>query len=271
MQGEVVWKKDLGQMRTAMGFGEGSSPTLYGDTIIVNFDHEGDSFIVALDKADGQPRWRIDRDERTSWATPLVVLANDKPQVVTSASGLIRSYDLKTGELIWQCGGLTRNVIPSPVSGGGLVYAMSGFRGNALRAIRYADAKGDITDSAAVAWKYDGKGTPYAPSPLLYDDGLYFLDTNRAALSRFDAGSGKQDYLQQRLGDVNGVYASPVGAHGRVYIAGRNGVTAVVKHGAKFELLAANELDDSFTASPAIVGDAIYLRGRKHLYCIAED
>jgi outer membrane protein assembly factor BamB len=270
MRGQVIWEKDFGKMETRMGFGEGSSPTLHGDTVIVNWDHEGQSFIVALDKKTGKQRWKVNRDERTSWATPLVVEHDGKPQVVVSATGLIRSYDLNTGELLWQCGGMTRNVIPSPVCGNNLIYAMSGFRGSALLAIRYADAKGDITDAPAVAWKYDGRGTPYVPSPLLYGDTLYFLDTNRAILSCVEAASGKPYYAKQRLEGMQGVYASPVGASNRVYITGRDGKTAVIKRSSEYELLATNTLDDSFTASPAIVGSEIYLRGHKHLYCIAK-
>lgn len=270
MQGEVIWRTDFGQMETRMGFGEGSSPTLYGDTVVVNWDHEGHSFVAALDKKTGKQRWRVDREERTSWATPLVALVDGQPQVITSATDLIRSYDLNTGELLWQCGGMTVNVIPSPVCGNDLVYVMSGFRGNALRAIRYADARGDITDSATVAWDYDGKGTPYVPSPLLYGDMLYFLDNNRAMLSCFDAKTGQPHYTRQRLEGLEGVFASPVGASDRVYVVGRGGTTVVIKHGSAFELLAANTLDDSFTASPAIVGNEIYLRGQKNLYCIAE-
>ena len=271
MRGNVLWEKELGKMQTRRGFGEGSSPTLHGDTLVVNWDHEGQSFLIALDKKTGEPRWKIDRDEPTSWATPLVVEHEGRPQVVISATGLIRSHDLANGKLLWQCGGMTKNVIPSPVSGNGLVYATSGFRGSALLAIRYAAAEGDITESAAVAWKYAEKGTPYVPSPLLYGDALYFLDTNRAILSCVDAVSGSPHYTKQRLEGMEGVYASPVGAGDRVYVVGRNGTTAVIKRGPQFELLAANTLDDSFSASPAIVDHEIYLRGRKHLYCIATD
>ncbi|MFQ5415300.1 MAG: PQQ-binding-like beta-propeller repeat protein [Phycisphaerae bacterium] len=270
MQGRLVWNKDLGRMQTRMGFGEGSSPVLHGDTIVVNWDHEGQSFIVALDKRTGDVRWRVDRDEPTSWATPIIVTVNGRAQVVTSATNRIRSYDLATGDIVWESGGMTRNVIPSPVRGDGLVYAMSGFRGSAVRAIRYADAAGDITDSAAVAWTYAGKGTPYVPSPLLYGDTLYFLDNNRAILSCFDAKHGKPYYTKQRLDGLRGIYASPVGARDRVYIVGRNGKTAVIKRGTEFHVLATNTLDDDFSASPAIVDGELYLRGAKYLYCIAE-
>ena len=155
MEGDIQWEKDLGRMSTRMGFGEGSSPTLLDDRLIVNWDHEGDSFIVALSKKTGEELWRVPRDEHTSWATPLVVEHGGHSQVITSATNRIRSYDAKTGEVIWEAGGLTPNVIPSPVAADGVVYVMSGYRGNALLAIPLAGARGDITDSDAIAWSLD--------------------------------------------------------------------------------------------------------------------
>ena len=271
MSGKLLWEKDLGDMETRRGFGEGSSPVIYADTIVINWDHEGDSFITALDKKTGENRWKMGRDEVTTWATPLVLEADGKPQVVMPASNRIRSYDLASGALIWECGGLSRNVIPSPVSDHGLVYVMSGYRGYALRAIRYAQAKGDITDTQAVAWTHDD-ATPYVPSPLLYDDALYFLASSKGILSCFDARTGKEHYGKQRLDEMDGgVYASPVGAKGRVYVTGRRGVTQVIRHGPTFEVLATNKLDDDFDASAAIVGKELYLRGHKNLYCIAHE
>lgn len=270
MDGDVVWEKDLGDMKTRNGFGEGSSPALHGNTLVVNWDHEGDSFIVALDKTTGQEKWRRDRNEVTSWSTPLILEDRGLTQVVVSAADRVRSYDLKTGETIWECGGLGVNCAPTPVAGSGLVFAMSGYRDPALLAIRYRDARGDLTDSDAVAWQLD-KGTSYVPSPLLYKDSLYFLQKSSGILSCYDPKTGKPHFTQQRLEDIKGVYASPVGASDRVYIAGRNGVTYVLKRGPSFQVLGVNKLDDGFSASPAIVGDTIYLRGRDHLYSIASD
>jgi outer membrane protein assembly factor BamB len=271
MKGRPVWERDLGEMRTRRGFGEGSSPALYGDTAVINWDHEGQSFIVALDKTTGKTKWKLDRDEPTSWATPLVVNVDGRPQVVTSASNRIRSYDLSSGELKWQCSGMTLNTIPSPLEWNGLLYFASGFRGNALMAVRYAEASGDITGTNAVAWTYEEKNTPYVPSPALHDGLLYFLDGNRAMLSCVDARTGEPRYTNQRLEGMQGVYASPVAAGDRVYVAGRGGKTAVIQSGPEFRLIAMNSLDDGFTASPVIVDDALLLRGRSHLYCIAQD
>jgi outer membrane protein assembly factor BamB len=268
MQGNLKWQKDLGQMQTKMSFGEGSSPALHGNTVVVNWDHEGEDFIVALDKNTGNELWRTPRDEDTTWATPLIVEHDGKTEVVTVGTKRIRTYDLATGKLLWEHDGLTANVIPTPVAKDGVVFTMSGFRGNELYAIKLGRS-GDLTKTEAVVWSHD-KSMPYVPSPLLYDDTLYFLSGNAAVISCFDAKTGKAIVEGQRISDVEGVYASPVGAGGRVYLVGRNGVTAVLKHGEKPDVLATNRLDDRFDASPAVAGNELFLRGRDHLYCIAE-
>ncbi len=270
MEGQALWSLDLGDMSTRHSFGEGSSPALHGDTIVVNWDHEEESFIVALDARTGAERWRVARAERTSWSTPLIVDHAGRTQVIVNATNRIRSYDLASGEQIWECGGMTVNAIPTPVAADGLVYIMSGFRGNALLAIRLADAKGDITGAESIAWSHD-RDTPYVPSPLLYDDALYFLKGNNGILSRLDAKTGAEHFGPQRLEGIEGIYASPVAAGGRIYITGRNGTTLVLKRGPKYEILSSNALDDEFSASPAIAGDEIFLRGEHALYCIAQD
>lgn len=270
MQGELKWEKDFGDMTTRNSFGEGSSPALHGDVVVINWDHEGPSFITALDKRTGDELWRNERDEPTSWSTPVVVIHDGIAQVITSATNRTRAYNLANGDLLWECGGMTANVIPSPVSAEGVVYLISGFRGNALQAVRLADAKGDITGTDALVWELD-RDTPYVPSPLLYEDTLYFLKQNKGILSSFKASTGELHYGPERLDGISGVYASPVGANGHVYIAGRKGTTLVVKHGPKFEVVAQNILDDSFDASPAIVDDELYLRGHQYLYCVASD
>jgi outer membrane protein assembly factor BamB len=269
MNGTLVWQKDLGDKRMRNQFGEGSTPALHDNTIVVNWDHQGQSFIVALDKRTGEERWRQNRDEIDSWFTPLVVEVNGRAQVVTGAMNKIRSYDLETGEVVWHTAGLTMNPIPSPVAADDIVILMSGFRGNSLKAIRLSEAKGDITGTSAIVWTYE-RDTPYVPSPLLYDGLLYMLKSNNGILSVFDAKTGTPHYLTQRLDAVPNVFASPVGAAGRVYIPGREGETLVLKHGSAFEVLAINALDDGFDASPALVDGEIYLRGYRSLYCIAQ-
>ena len=268
LQGNLKWEKDFGKMKIKMAFGEGSTPALFGDTIVVNWDHEGDSFIAALDKNTGKELWRQTREEKTSWATPLIVQQDGKAQVVTDASNKIRSYDLASGKLLWECGGLTANVIPSPVASDGMVYCMSGFRGNALLAV-HLGRTGDLTGSDAIAWSHN-KSTPYVPSPLLYGDKLYFFAGNNGMISCLDTKTGNALIDAERLEDLKNVYASPVGADGRVYLVGRSGVTLVIKKSDKLEVLATNKLDESFDASPAIAGKELFLRGHEYLYCIAE-
>jgi outer membrane protein assembly factor BamB len=269
MKGNLKWDRDFGQLNKRMNFGEGSSPALYGDKLIVNWDHEGQSFIIALDKKTGKDVWKVDRDEHTSWATPYIVEVSGKQQVITSATSLIRSYDLETGKLIWQCSGMTQNAIPTPFAADGILYVMSGFRGNALLAIRLEDAKGDITDTEAIVWKHD-KDTPYAPSALLVNNYLYFLRSNNGILSCFNAKTGEAYYTGQRLEGMGNVFASPLAASDHIYIVGQKGTMYVIKHGQEFEVLAKNTLDDNFNASPVVIGKQLFLRGYKNLYCIEE-
>lgn len=268
LKGKLLWEKDLGQMTTRGTFGEGSSPALSGDTVIVVWDHDGPGdFVVALDKRTGRELWRQKRDEDTNWSTPLVVEHAGKKQVVVNGGNKVRSYDLATGNVVWEAGGQTKNVIPAPVFGHGRVYVMSGWRGAALQAITLGET-GDLTGTDAIAWSHN-KSTPYVPSPLLYGDWLYFYANNNAQLSIFDAKEGKQQLDAERLDGLYGIYASPVGAADRVYLVGRDGGTWVIKNGPKLEVLAKNKLDDGFDASPAVVGNELFLRGRQNLYALA--
>jgi outer membrane protein assembly factor BamB len=269
MDGTLLWSKDLGDKIMRNQFGEGSTPVVYDNRLVIVWDHQGQSFIVALDALTGTELWRVNRQEIDTWATPLVVEVGGKPQVVVSGMNKLRSYDLETGAIVWESKGVTMNPIPSPVAADGMVFVTSGFQGNHLKAIRLAGARGDITDTNAIAWTLN-RDTPYVPSPLLYDGVLYLLKTNSGILSVFDAKTGMPHYQLQRLDGLPEVFASPVGARERVYFAGRTGTTLVVRHGSTFEVLAKNKLDDGFDASPALVDNEIFLRGYEHLYAIAE-
>ena len=267
MKGELKWQKDFGTQRTAAGFGEGGSPALSGNTLIVNWDHEGDDFIAAFDKTTGKELWRNTRDEKTTWTTPLILEQDGKTQVIVAASGRVRSYDIASGKVIWECGGLGSNVVPTPVSDFGMLFAMSGHREPALLAIKLGKT-GDLTDTDSVVWKQN-RSTPYVPSPLLYGDNLYFFSGNNATLSCFNAKTGVS-LFSERLEGPSGFYASPVGASGRLYLAGRNGTSLVLKNSGQLEILATNKLEEKFDASPAIAGNELYLRGHEYLYCLAE-
>jgi outer membrane protein assembly factor BamB len=272
LKGEVIWSKELGRMRTLHAHGEGSSPVLYGDMLIVCWDHEGDSFLYAFDKRTGEQRWKVARDEKTSWSTPLVVEHEGKPQVIVSATKRVRGYDLTNGAQLWECAGLTENVVSSPVyDGKGIVIAGNSYYQQAMLAIRLTGARGDITQTDRVAWRLN-RSTPYVSSPLLYDDTLYFLRHNQNVLSRLDPATGKPRGEPLRLESIGDfIFASPVGAAGRIYVTARDGITVVLRHDRENATLAVNRLADSFSASPALVDGELYLRGERHLYCIVED
>lgn len=270
LKGKLVWKADFGEHKSLHGHGEGSSPALYQETLIVNWDHEGKSFIVALDKRTGKERWKVDRKEVTSWASPIIIEHDGKPQVIVSGTSRIRGYDLATGKVLWECGGLSTNVVASPVFGQGMVFAGSSYDKRALLAIRLAGAAGDITDSDRIVWRRF-RGTPYVPSPLLYEGGLYFLTHYQGILTRVDAESGDDRPGSIRLEGIENVYSSPVAASGRIYVTDLEGTTVVISSGEIPRILARNQLSERISASGAIAGRELYLRGEKHLYCLAEE
>lgn len=268
MAGKVVWSRDFGRMQTRNQFGEGASPALHGDSLVVVWDHEGDDFIACLDKRTGKEKWRTERDEITTWATPLIVPVGDGAQVITTATAASRAYDLETGQLVWWLGGMTSNCIPTPIYHEGVVYIMSGFRGAALHAVRLAGAKGDLADSENVLWRHTQE-TSYVPSGVLTGGNIYFLRNNQGVLSCLDAASGDVRYSGARLTDVKSVYSSLTACGDHIYVPSREGTTVVIKAGPEYQEVAINVLDDTFDASPVIVDGELYLRGWKHLYCIA--
>lgn len=268
-EGHVIWEKNLGRMEKRRSFGEGSSPVVSGDKLIVLRDHEGPSHLMVMNKHTGEIIWETGRDEPSSWSTPLVVEHQGRKQLITSASNKVRSYDLETAEIIWECTGLTSNVIPSPMYKEGRVYVMSGHRGNALMAIDLSRAKGDITGTEAVLFTYD-QNTPYTPAPVLMENRLYFLRSNNGYLTCLDAMDGTPYYESEKLEGINEIFTSPLGVADRLYVVGTNGVSVVVSHGDTYEVLARNQLDDSFIASPVVVGDELFLRGKRYIYCISD-
>jgi hypothetical protein len=267
VDGGHVWSIGLDKMQTRNSFGEGASPALAGDAVIVPMDHEGDSYIIAVNKKTGDEIWKMDRDERTGWSTPLVLEVEGKLQAIVNAGNRVRSYDVKSGEVVWECGGQTVSAVPTPVSGQGMVFCTSGFRGAALLAIQLGKS-GDLTGSDAVAWEVN-EATPYVPSPLLYGENIYVCSGNKAIVSCYQVVDGKPRFVKQRLEGMTGIYASPVGAAGRIYFAGRGGMTKVIDSGNEFKILAENKLDDAFATTPAIAGGDLFLKGKKNLYCIA--
>lgn len=268
LKGNVKWKRNFGQMDIVASFGEGSSPAISRDKIFIQWDHQGKSGMFALNKKDGTDAWKVDREETTSWATPLVVEVNGTAQVITSATNKVRSYDSETGQIIWECTGMTKNVIPNPMFADGILYLMSGFRGNAIKAIDLAKAKGDITSTSAILWEYN-QDASYTPSPVLMDGKLYFLKGNSGVITCLNAKDGKVVYSNQKLDGITNIFSSPTGSKDQIYVAATN-VVDVLKAGSEFSLLAKNTLDDTFEASPVVVGNELFLRGYKYLYCISE-
>ena len=274
-EGNVVWQRNLGLMRRRAGWGTGSSPVLFQNTVIVNCDSDDDSYITALDKTTGSPVWRTERDERASWGTPFLFEAGGRTTVVTNATRRMRGYDAATGKLLWQCAGGSMITVPSPVASQGLVFVSSGHSlfGGPIVAVR-AEASGDITpargqsQSQGVAWMHR-RGGPYVTSPIAVGEYLC-VPLDKGFLTCYEARTGKAVYEKQRLGTRNTVTASPIAGAGRVYIQTEGGECYVVKPGPKFEILGVNKLDEVFCASPAVSAGKLFLRGRKHLYCIGK-
>jgi outer membrane protein assembly factor BamB len=266
--GKLLWQADLGRMQILHGHGEASSPALHGETLVVNWDHEGQSFVAAFDKRSGKERWRVLRDEVTSWATPIVVEHEGRPQLIVSGTQRVRGYDLESGQVIWECGGLSANIVASPVAGAGMVFAGSSYDQRALLAIRLDGARGDITGSDHIVWRRS-RGTPYVPSPVLSGGALYFLTHYQGVITRVDARTGRDQPGALRLDGIGDVYASPVAAAGKVYVTDLDGLTLVLDDGDSSRILARNQLDDSFAASAAIAGRELFLRGRRSLYSLA--
>jgi outer membrane protein assembly factor BamB len=266
LDGALVWQKDIGPLTMYNSFGEGASTALDGDQVVLALDHEGESFLVALDKNTGRELWRTPRQGNTNWSGPYITSYNGRKQIVVSATREVCGYDLETGKLIWKARGLGQNTIPAPVAAGGLVFVMSGFRDPNLMAIRLG-RDGDLTGTDAVVWQ-NQRGNSYTASPVLHDGKLYVL-TDTGMLSCFDATTGKPYYQQQRLPKPYSFKSSPVGVNGKLYLASENADVIVVRMGEKFEVLATNTIQDQmFIATPAIVDGEIYLRGQNTLFAI---
>lgn len=269
MDGKLVWKRDdLGEMETLMGFGEGSSPTLAGDKILVPWDHQGPSALYALDKLTGKTVWKADRDETTCWSTPLVVEHEGKKQVITNGQKFARSYDLETGKELWRCAGQTRRPVASPVAANNMVYIGSGFQGAFLGAFKL-NGEGDVQGTDQVAWVIN-RDTPDIASPLLTNGRIFFHKGKSGLLSCVDALTGKPHFTAIRIPGIDTTYASPVAAGGHVYLTGLNGTTVVIKDADELEIVATNSVDEVVGGTPAPVDNQLFIRGSKHLFCIAD-
>jgi len=269
LTGELLWQKDLGDMHTRFAWGEAVTPALAGDALIVNWDQEEGSFVVALDTMTGEERWRKERpDERTSWNTPLVTEFEGRKLAILNGSGKARAYDVVNGDVVWECGGQTTNAIPTALRFSDNVICMSGYRGAASFSIPL-NSRGNVTGSDQIRWSHP-EGTPYVPSPTLTGRRLVFTGANSDILTCLDAETGKALIERRRIPGVGGFYASPLAANGHLYFVGREGTTAVLKDNETLDVVGTNTLEGTFDASPIAVGKQLFLRSWNKLYCIAE-
>ena len=264
--GKRIWKTSLGKIAKG-GMGPGTSPVLYENLVILQCDQEyGEgSFIAAVDKKTGKEVWRVSRDQRRSWATPLLIKTAQRTEMVTSGPNKIISYDPGTGRELWSAPGVVSNPIPSPVAGQGLVFVTAGSDAKRAFAIRLGGS-GDLAGTSNLVWSYD-KGTAYVPSPILYNDYLYLV-TDAGAITCIEAGTGKVIY-QTRIPMAARFTASPVAFEGKILFVSEDGDSFILKGGPTPEILNANALGEPVYASPAIVPGRILIRGQDNLYCIA--
>jgi outer membrane protein assembly factor BamB len=274
LKGSLLWSTNWPAVKTRYGWGAAASPVLHDGRLFIVNDNEEKSYLVVLDAKTGRQLWRQERDEPTNWATPYVWKNDRRTELITPGRGKVRSYDLE-GRLLWEFGGMSTIVIPTPFSKFGLLYVCSGYVGDKIRpvfAIR-PGASGDIslkpgeTNNAFIAWHQPTAG-PYNPSPLVYGDQLYVL-FDFGFLSAHDARTGRQIYDKQRIRmETTSFTASPWAANGRIYALSEDGDTFVFQAGPDYRLLHKNSLDEMCMATPAIAGDRLLIRSLSQLYCI---
>lgn len=264
--GNRLWHVNLGPFESELGLA--SSPRIEGQRVFLICDHDGDlprsfdSYLLALNLADGSTAWKVDRPGLyRSWSSPIVVRVGERQELIVNAQDELRAYDPDAGGLLWRVRGQTGWVTPSPVSGLGLVFADSGKAGPVM-AVR-PGGTGDVTESRVV-WQVDGAG-PYVCSPLLYQEWLY-VHGEQGVLTCYEARSGRVAYRQRLDGKF---YASGVAGDGKLYLTNEAGTTYVIQSGGAFELVGENSLEEETLASPALSGRRLFLRTRQHLYCIA--
>jgi outer membrane protein assembly factor BamB len=262
--GNLGWKFSPGVVGSA-SVGLGTSPILYQELVILVCDEEnGDkSFIVGLDRKTGREVWRTPRKIELSWATPVVVRAGGRDEVITSGNQAIIAYDPATGRERWRMKGLENNAVASPLVGDDVVVLSSGYPDKVVFAVR-PGGSGDVT--ASVLWRY-AKGSAYVPSPILYDGYLYLL-TDKGLVTCLDAKTGAVKYEGGRPPVPATLMASPVAVDGRLLIMSQDGDTFVVKAGPEFVVERTNPLGEPISASAAVAGGRLYIRGEKHLFAI---
>jgi outer membrane protein assembly factor BamB len=259
-EGKLVWQAKPGRFASVHGYC--TSPVLFEDKVIVNGDHDGDGYIVALAREDGRELWRIQRPYNTrSYVTPIIRDLGGRTQMILSGSMCVASYDPRTGQQHWLMDGPTEQYVASMVDDGKFVYITAGFPEKHILAIR-PDGHGKVSDEK-IAWRTQ-RNCSYVPSPVIC--GEYFLiASDEGIASCYHAQSGKLQWTS-RLGKHYS--ASLFTAGGLVYFLADDGITKVVKPGPKLNVVAENPLGEYCYASPAISQGQIFIRGEKTLYCI---
>lgn len=271
MAGKQLWSKSWDVVPMKLGWGTGASPVLHGDRLYVVNDNEKSSWLVALDKLTGKEIWKVEREEKSNWATPFVWDSGKRTEIVTVGTRRVRSYDLD-GKLLWELGGMSSICVPSPVAAHGLLFISSGYEFGRPRPVIAVKpgASGDIslkkdqTSSDFIAWYKEPAGA-YHPTPLVVGDQLYVLYST-GFIACFDAKTGKVVYERERLG--GSFTASPWSYDGKIFCLGEDGTTYVVKAGATFELLSKNTIGEVALATPAVADGRLFLRTVSTLYCI---
>ena len=276
LDGEVLWRRELGVFNGRQRFGTAASPALHDGRLYVVNDNTTQSFLVALDATTGAEVWRVERNEVENWSTPFVWENDLRTEIVTAGLRRVRSYDLD-GRLLWELGGMTVNVVPTPFARDGLVYISSGYPGGLPRPV-YAirpGASGDISLRAGenandfIVWYQPMLGT-YNTSALVYD-GYYYTLLDRGFLLNHDARTGREIYGRTRIKPGSGFTASPWAYNGRIFLLGEDGDTFVVRAGPDFELLGTNSLNEMALATPAVVRGSLILRTQSKLYRLSND
>jgi len=275
LNGKKVWSRELGAFNTQVELGTGASPTIYKDRIYVVNDNTTQSFLSAFDKRTGAEIWRVNRDERGNWSTPLVWENELRTEIVTAGTVKVRSYDLE-GKQLWELKGMTTLTIPSPFAQNGLVYISSGYPGALPRPV-YAirpGASGDIslkpdeTSNQYIAWYHPQLGT-YNTSALVYG-GYYYTLLDRGFLLCHDAKTGRQIYGRQRIStDSTGFTASPWAYNGKIFALSEDGDTYVIQAGPEFKVIGKNSLSEMPLATPAALRGSLIVRTQSKLYRIA--
>ena len=262
--GAILWQRHLGKEYSPFDiqWGHGSSPVLFGETVILQCDHPTASYLLAIDKRTGNERWKTDRGAgRSSYSTPLIVDTAGGPELIVNSSERLDAYDPRTGALLWHTGESNRFPVPSAVFHDGVIYTSRGYRSGPYMAIK-PGGRGDVT-ATHIVWRVP-TGAPYVSS-LLHYQGLVYMANDVGVLTAVDAATGQRVWQER----VDGVFsASPVAAGGHVFFASENGDTVVVKAGAAPHVVARNELGERILASPAISNGRLFLRSDEHLIAI---